>query len=252
MLLRKQSSPATPDAEHAEYYVATDGTAHFVVDVVDTAVHDGEPVPLTESGGDPATIPDTVQLYTKDVGGITELFSRNGDGDVAQVTSAGVINTPPVNNTFFASRQVSAKFDFAGTSSPSLGLLGLDLEQTLTVPDLTWCLVHSRLSLAMTDVPITGDETIVSLSTLLMSDAAGYYTDRAVSTGSGIYGGSGGAGLVLPFGLLPAVILDEIPGITGLDADAAVLLVYTGVPAAPLRVRGFIDTTVFTIPDPIP
>jgi len=254
MLLRKQPPPATPDSEYASYYVAPDGKAHFVDGVVDTTVHNGDPVPLTESGGDPTPIPDSVQLYTKEVSTITELFAMNGDGDVAQVTSAGTINTPPGINTFFAGTQVSAAFDFTATGSPTYGLVLLDLGQTLTVPapGTTWCLIHARISLTYTDVPITAAYSLVWLFSALLSDAAGDFIVRAASFNLAAYGGGSGAGYVFPYDLIPAFLLADVPSFPVLAPDAAVFIIFTGPPGPVFRFAGFVDATVFTIPDPIP
>jgi hypothetical protein len=255
MLLRKQPPPATPDSEYASYYVAPDGKAHFVDGVVDIPVHNGDPVPLTESGGDPTTIPDSVQLYTKDVSTITELFAMNGDGDVAQVTSAGTINTPSAGiNTFFAGTQVSAAFDFTATGSPTYGLALLDLGQTLTVPLATWCLIQARISVVRAPVPLIGPltDSLVWLFSVVFSDAVGDFTVRAAAATLTAYGGGSGDGYVFPYYLLPAFVLADVPSFPVLAPDAAVLIIFTGPPGPVFRLAGFVDATVFTIPDPIP
>lgn len=41
---------------------------------------------LIESGADPAVIADVVQVYSKDDGGVAQLFAESGDGTVTQLT----------------------------------------------------------------------------------------------------------------------------------------------------------------------
>jgi hypothetical protein len=177
----------------------------------------------------------------------------NGDGDVAQVTSAGAINTPPGINTFFAGTQVSAAFDFTATTSPTYGVVFLDLGQTLTVPapGTTWCLIHARISLTVTDVPITSSVESVWLFSGVLSDAAADFTVRGVSFAVTAYGGSNTNGYVFPYDLIPAYILADVPSFPVLAPDAAVLIFFASSGLV-LRFAGFVDATVFTIPDPIP
>lgn len=49
-------------------------------------------VTLQEQGADPAAIADRGRVYTKDVGGITELFYRDSAGTIMQLTTNGVLN----------------------------------------------------------------------------------------------------------------------------------------------------------------
>ena len=246
MLLRKQPPPPTPDADHADYYVDAAGNTHFVVGATDIAVHDGEPVTLTEDA-DPTTVDGKVQLYTKDMGGITELFAKNGAGDVAQVTSAGVLNTPPGVNTFFANAEVSTAFDFVGTGSPVEGVILYDLGQTLTVPLATWVLIQQRMSLEISDVPRTSGSTNVILLSALLSADSGDFSVRIAAGGFGEYGGSGGGIFVMPYYLIPGFILADVPSFPVLDPDAAVLFIGGG-PGATLRLSGYVDVIALTVP----
>ena len=247
MLLRKQPPPPTPDADHAEYYVDPDGQPHFVVGATDTVVHDGEPVILTE-GGDPTTIDGKVQLYTKDMGGITELFSRNGAGDVAQITSAGALNTPPGINTFFANAEVSTAFDFVATGSPVQGVILYDLGQTLTVPLATWVTMQQRISIQATGVPFPyAIDTSVTRFAMLLSDGPGDFTVRfAVFGGSNYAGPLGGGYFVMPYYLIPAAMLLDA-SFPVLADDAAVFLMGVG-PGTVARVTGYVDAIAITIP----
>lgn len=64
---------------------------------------DGEHKKITfkEQTGDPATVTDKGYLYTKDVGGVSELFWKDENGNVTQITSGGnvIIGDDSVDGT---------------------------------------------------------------------------------------------------------------------------------------------------------
>jgi len=266
MLIRKQPPPTALDTDHADYYADVAGKGHFVVNAVDRQVHDGDPVPLAESVSTPATLPDEVQLYTKDAAGIMELFAKNGAGQEAQVTSGGSLLFPPGNNQFFASRQARAEFDVttqmpAGPFTPPAGPVVLvDLGTTITIPaegSGDWALLQSRWSYKVAgtlDPPFLGLETLQQTTGLILSDAIGDFTVRGASAVIRFYSGGPSVGFapyIFPYSLLPAWLLAPpyFP-FPVLADDAAVLLLIGPAPppAYTFRFTGFVDYTVFTIP----
>ena len=56
----------------------------------------GGSTPTMEEGGVPATLADTRTIYSKDVGGRTELFVKDSAGTEVQMTSAGAIVGPSI------------------------------------------------------------------------------------------------------------------------------------------------------------
>src|SRR3990167_7224426 len=55
-------------------------------------------VTLLEQAGNPGTVANTSYLYTKDVGGVTELFWYDSAGAIVQLTTAGVLKGPLSGN----------------------------------------------------------------------------------------------------------------------------------------------------------
>lgn len=49
-------------------------------------------LPFIAQGSDPSTVTDQIQLYAKAVSTKTELFTKNEDGTVTQITSGGALN----------------------------------------------------------------------------------------------------------------------------------------------------------------
>jgi hypothetical protein len=47
-------------------------------------------IPFVEVGSDPSAVADNVVLYAKDSSGITKLYMRRSDGDIAEVSAAGI------------------------------------------------------------------------------------------------------------------------------------------------------------------
>ena len=72
-----------------------------------------------DQGSDPSAISDVIQFYGKSVGGKTELFWKDQDGNAIQLTNAGTLSIPA------ASQQVPAGAveAYAGSSTPSGWLL---------------------------------------------------------------------------------------------------------------------------------
>lgn len=268
MLIRKQPPPPVMDTDHADYYADTSGNAHFVVDAVNLPVHDGDPVPLTASGGDPTTLPDEVQLYTKDMAGPnTELFVKNGAGDVAQVTSGGALTSPPGNNVFFAGRQFRAEFDVevvmpTGVFPPPFTqpVVLIDLGQTLTIPDEgdgDWCLVQERWSYKVAVInPASAVEAVQQVSSMVLNDNAGDVIARFAALNLGFYTGGPSLGyalFVIPYSLIPASLLAPpyFPYTGNTDPDRAVAIVFS-FPVVTIRFTGLVDVAVFTIPNAFP
>lgn len=68
-------------------------------------------VTMLEQAANPATVANTGYTYSKDVGGVTELFYMDSAGTVTQLTSAGVINPA------FLQKQTGIAYTTAGTAT---------------------------------------------------------------------------------------------------------------------------------------
>lgn len=67
------------------------------------ALHTHQQLRMAESAGDPTNVADSGFIYTKDVGGVTELFYIDGDGDVTQITADGSLNSGEIDTSQIAS-----------------------------------------------------------------------------------------------------------------------------------------------------
>lgn len=93
MKVRLQTPP-NPDPGRLTFYIDQAKKAQQkdpAGAVLPTGGLSGDPISLEEAAT-PATDADGVWLYSKDVGGITEFFVLDGDGNEIQVTNAGALN----------------------------------------------------------------------------------------------------------------------------------------------------------------
>ena len=102
--IRKQAPAAVaiPQATHVQFFIDIDDAPKLKLSngSVIAAAASGNPVPLLEQGAAPLFIPNTVQLYSKEVTGISELFAVDDAGNEVQVTSGGGLNLPPPTPVF--------------------------------------------------------------------------------------------------------------------------------------------------------
>lgn len=91
---RKQSADSieTPTGSYVQLFVDSDGLPKIKdsSDVV-TSLTPTTGLTLQNIGSDPATEPGKLTLYSKNVSGNSELFDRDGNGNVIQLTSAGIL-----------------------------------------------------------------------------------------------------------------------------------------------------------------
>jgi hypothetical protein len=110
----------------------------------------GDPITLDE-GSAPTPDADGVWLYSKDVGGISELFVMDGDGNEIQVTNAGSIEPAATGSAFqfWSTQDGASEFD-SGLSplpptTPTAVSTGLILAPAPGVPSV----IHFRMILAL-------------------------------------------------------------------------------------------------------
>ena len=78
--------------------------------VMDESADDGEHVRVTlqEQASDPTNVTDKGFVYSKDVSGVTELFYKDSDGDVTQITTTGLVNAGFATGTKMLFQQTAA------------------------------------------------------------------------------------------------------------------------------------------------
>ena len=98
----------TNAGESIEYGNASTNPAHNFLGTGAVTV-DGAALLLTEQAGDPTTAANEGGIYTKDDGGVTQLFYRaDSDGTVYQLTPASTGNATDVVTTKTASENIAA------------------------------------------------------------------------------------------------------------------------------------------------
>jgi hypothetical protein len=80
-------------------------------------------VTLIEQASDPGNLANTHLIYTKDVGGVTEIFYQSDSGNIQQITNNGKIQLLNNNNAFTKGQATTEVIiTFASTITPNASL----------------------------------------------------------------------------------------------------------------------------------
>lgn len=171
--LRRQASGSFPNpaVHHLAFFVDENGIPSLKDSngVVTPAVSlDGSPISLDIQGSAPAAESNTIKLYAKDVGGVSQPFFRSDDGTEVQIkASSGGAFWDTINGK--AEIEV---VDIAGSGSTSQ-TTGI----TVSLPASTWVMLPFRVEFS----GVTADHEIVSTLApghLLFDASAGTAEDR--------------------------------------------------------------------------
>ncbi len=131
-------------------------------------------VSLVEQASDPGNLANQHKIYSKDVGGVTEIFFRDDSGDVQQITNNGKLLILGTNNAWTKGQAVAeVQITYASTITPDASL-----------SNAFWVDLTGNVILAPPSNPKAGQV----LTILFKQDAGGTNT---LTFGSTIYGNAG-------------------------------------------------------------
>lgn len=143
--------------------------------VVPSATLLGGPVPLDEQGVVPTPVANRGFVYSKDVGGITELFYEDEGGQEIQITDNGAVAGGGGGSGAFydGSQKAELTYDDIPDSSVTSQSTGL----TLALPAGVFCMVAIRAEHHAVDGD-TGVHLDVTIVNVVFNDGVGTAQDR--------------------------------------------------------------------------